>query len=412
MRVCIVSPAPLVSNPRVVKEASALRNAGCGVEIIAGSALPEQESADAELRSDIGVETQILNFSRRPAWRADRLRQEAAKRLYSLTPNYYLAEIGHNARVQRLARAAQPVAADLYIAHYVAALPAAARAARRHGADYAFDAEDFHPGDLPDAPQHRLEKSIVCAIESRYLPGAAYVTAASSLIADAYVETYGIPRPTVVLNVFPRKNAPPAPTSRGDALPGPSLYWFSQTIGPGRGLETAIEAIARAASAPHLYLRGTPAAGYEKRLRALAQFGGVANRVHILASAAPAEMERLGARYDLGFVGELAETRNRKIAITNKLFSYLLGGIPSLATDVPAHRALFPALDQAMTLFPIGDAAALAAGIDRLLLDPDRLSAARARAWRLGQDRYCWEVEERSLLRAVKGALAPHTSEA
>jgi len=401
----------MVSNPRVVKEASALRIAGWQVNVIASPALPQQEKADIDVRNNLGVETQIITFRGRSAWWAERLRQEAAKRLFFIASNYRFAELGHSARVECLFRAAESAPADLYIAHYVAALPAAARAARRQDAQYAFDAEDFHLGDLPDAPQHRIEKRMIRAIEGRYLSGAAYVTAASPMIADAYTETYGIPRPTVVLNVFPRGNAPPGPTSRGGTEPGPSLYWFSQTIGPGRGLETAVEAVARASSAPHLYLRGSPAPGYEEKLRALAQRDGVADRVHFLASEAPDEMERLGAQYDLGYVGEFAETRNRQIAITNKLFSYLLGGVPSLASDIAAHRALSPELDEAMTLFPVGDTAALAAGLDRLLLDPDRLSAARAHAWRLGQERYCWELEKHSFLRAVEGALTPATVE-
>ena len=162
-----------------------------------------------------------------------------------------------------LVKAARSVRADLYVAHYVAALPAAAQAARLHGTRYAFDAEDFHLGDPPDGPEFDGIRRHAWAIESAYLPGAAYVTAASPGIADAYARAYGIPVPTVVLNVFPRSHAPAAPTDRGSATPGPSVYWFSQTIGGDRGLECAARAIGLARSRPHLYLRGNP----ESRLR-------------------------------------------------------------------------------------------------------------------------------------------------
>jgi glycosyltransferase involved in cell wall biosynthesis len=99
----------------------------------------------------------------------------------------------------------------------------------------------------------------------------------------------------------------------------------------------------------------------------------------------------------LGYVGELAETSNRQIALTNKLFSYLLGGVPSLATDIPSHRQLAPQLGEAMTLFPIGDAAALASAIDRHLLDPPDLAKSRAYAWHLGQTRFNWDTERARL---------------
>jgi hypothetical protein len=311
-------------------------------------------------------------------------------------------EAAHAQATPDLSSVALGVPADLYIAHYPAALPAAARAAQKYGSLYAFDAEDFHLGDLPDSSEHMIEKRIIHAIEGGYLPGAAYVTAASPMIADAYAQTYGIVRPTVVLNVFSRANAPSVPTPRGTAQPGPSLYWFSQTIGGGRGLETAIEAIGRAESRPHLYLRGTPAKGYENQLRTLAQRSGVADRLHVLPPEAPNEIERLGAQYDLGYVGEVAQTRNRQIALTNKLFSYLIGGVPIIASNIPAHVALSSEIGQAMILFPTGDAVALSATLDQLFMDTDRLSAARLHAWNLGQHRYCWEVESRLFLSVVE----------
>ena len=195
-----------------------------------------------------------------------------------------------------LVRAALDVRADLYIAHYPAALPAAAIAAQRHQARYAFDAEDFHLGDTPDGPEYDVQRQMLRAIEGRYLPGCAYVTAASPGIADAYAEAYGIARPTVVLNVFPRAQAPCCPTPRGTATPGPSVYWFSQTIGPDRGLECAVRAIGRARSRPHLYLRGTPAAGFLDRLRKIAGEADALDRLHVLPPAAPSEMVRLGRR--------------------------------------------------------------------------------------------------------------------
>jgi glycosyltransferase involved in cell wall biosynthesis len=296
---------------------------------------------------------------------------------------------------------AKSVPARLYIAHNLSALPAAARAAKSNHALYAFDAEDYHHGVEVDRSDNEFEKRTIRRIEQRYLSGAAYVTSASPLIAEAYAETYGLPLPAVILNVFPRANAPPAPTPQGVASPGPSLYWFSQTVGAGRGLETAIAAIARAVSRPHLYLRGSPATGYEAKLRALAAREGVAERLHFLPPAAPDQMERIGAEYDVGYVGEIAATRNRQIALTNKLFSYLTSGLPIVASDIQSHVQLAPALGAAMTLFAQDDSASLAAAIDNYLLNPARLAASREHAWRLGQGRYCWEVERATLLSIV-----------
>lgn len=410
MRVCLISPGHLSTNPRLVKEARTLTEAGHDVSIVCGRYDAWAQRQDETLANPSWRMTQV-SFGPAEAshstYLVQTVRRHAARVLAQAGHQYIkILESAHAPAVPGLSSAAAAVSADLYIAHYVAALPAAAGAAQRWSGRYAFDAEDFHLGDHPDVPEHTLDRHIIRRIESCYLPRAAYVSAASPMIAEAYAETYRIPRPTMVLNVFPRGNAPRTPTQQGTSKPGPSLYWFSQTIGPGRGLETAIAAIARAESRPHLYLRGSPAAGYQAQLGALAQRCGVAERLHVLSPAPPDEMERLGAQYDLGYVGELAATRSRQIALTNKLFSYLLSGVPCLASDIASHRALAPELGDAMALFPIGDADALSLALDRLLLDPPRLAAARAHAWRLGQERYCWDVEQRAFLNVVEATMA------
>jgi glycosyltransferase involved in cell wall biosynthesis len=379
------------------------------VHVIHGRFKAWGTSNDKSIAAEMGFVTPVA-FGPTEAPRRIYLRQNiarhAARAAFRLgLRTQMVVETAHSPVVRDLIAVAQTVRAELYVAHYVAALPAAARAAARYGAAYAFDAEDFHLGDLPDAPQHALERQVIRAIESRYLPGAAYSTAASPLIADAYTETYGISLPTVILNVFPKVNAPTSPTPCGSAAPGPSLYWFSQTIGPGRGLETAIEAIARAKSAPHLYLRGTPAVGYDDHLRSLAVRLGTADRLHFLDPAAPDELERLGSLYDLGYSGEAGLSSNNLRALGNKLFSYLLGGVPSLATDIPAHRRISSEMGKAMTLFPIGNADALASAIDRFLLHPQYLAAARADAWHLGQARFNWDAEQAHLIEIVGKAV-------
>ena len=293
--------------------------------------------------------------------------------------------------------------ADLYIAHYPAALPAAAAAARRHASAFAYDAEDFHLGDWPDGPAHDGARRLIRQIEARHLPECAYLTAASPGIADAYAAAYGGARPHVVLNAFPRSHAPAGPSAQGIVRPGPSVYWFSQVIGPNRGLETAVRAVAASGSRPHLYLRGTPAAGFAATLAELARASGLVDRLHILPPEAPDAMERIAAGYDVGLCGEPGHTRNNALALSNKLFSYLLAGVPPLLSATPAHAAFAAEAGLDAQVYPIDDHAALSCRLDDLLGDPARLAAARAEAWRLGRV-YSWEREAEILLRLVETA--------
>jgi hypothetical protein len=407
-RVCLISPGHLSTNPRLVKEARALSEAGYKVQIICGRYLPSGTVQDVALKSR-DWDVTAVPFGKREARLGTHVKQKIAQsistRLYHGGLRFrHLAEMAQSPVTSDLiAATCNAPRADLYIAHYLPALSAAALAARKNNSRYAFDAEDFHLGDLPDEPQHAPAKSLIRHIESSYLLGAAYVTAASPLIADAYAETYGIPRPTPILNVFPRANAPKAPTPRGTATPGPSLYWFSQTIGPGRGLETALEAIAIARTHPHFYLRGTPAVGYREHLMARANALGISDRLHFLEPGAPDEMERLGSTYDLGYAGEDGATRNRQIALANKIFSYVISGIPIIATDIQSHRDISEQIKLGMTLSEVGNSTMLASSIDGVISDRVKFSEMRAKVWTLGQTCMNWDTVKAEFLEQVRG---------
>jgi glycosyltransferase involved in cell wall biosynthesis len=392
--VCIVTPSPIGSNPRVVKEADALFEAGYPVTVVATRTLDRVEPRDLALMARVRWQLVRIDLRSRWRWRLYRSVQMASRRAYGLVGGARLANIGFSSFTRPLSRAALKVPADFYIAHYPAALPAVAAAARRHGASFAYDAEDFHPGDWPDRPAHDMDRLLVRAIEARYLPQCAYVSAAAPGIADAYAQTYRINRPRVLLNVFPLSQSPQGATPKGNAVAAPSIYWFSQTIGPHRGLECAVRAIGMAHTKPHLYLRGTPAAGFATSLEEVASMAGAGDRLHLLPPAAPDEMERLAASYDLGLAAETEYSRNRLICLTNKLFSFLLAGVPPLMSDTPGQRAF--AVEAGLTdlTYAIDDPGQLAALIDRLLGDDGALAAARSMAWRLGRERYNWDLEK------------------
>jgi glycosyltransferase involved in cell wall biosynthesis len=403
-RICILTPGQIGTNPRTVKEADALHEAGYEVDVIATRMLDHVEPRDQALMRRIRWRLKRIDL--RSRWRLLRVGQLGARGAFLATGLPFSADVALRAYTRALRAAALATPADLYVAHYPDALPAAAAAARKHGARYAYDAEDFHLGDWPDEPAYDMERRLVHSIEARYLPGCAYVTTASPGIAQAYADAYGIERPRVLLNAFPRGHAAPAPTPRGTAQPGPSLYWFSQTIGPDRGIEWAVRAIGLARTRPHLYLRGMPAAGYEARLLGLAQDVGATGRIHLLPPDQPDSMEQLAAIYDAGLCGETGHTASRRLCLTNKLFTFLLAGIPPLLSDTPAQCRFAGEAGLTDLLYPRDDPAALAQLLDAVLGDPIRLAAARAQAWRLGQGSYNWERERGQLMEAIEGGVA------
>lgn len=411
MHICLITPGHLATNPRLVKEADALHSEGHRVSVVSCRFIAWAEVADRE-------------FDRRP-WRVitttfgpmagtfrhlgQAIRRRLSRIIYCGSGR--LAEWAFHPATPALARLACSVPADLYIAHNLAALPAAWRAARRSRALLGFDAEDFHFGELNDATEGAIEKEIVRQIESRYLPECDYITAASPGIAEAYSETYSLPLPTVVLNTFPLSMAASEPAPRSEQRRH-SIYWFSQTIGPDRGLEVAVKAIGLARKKPWLFLRGNVLPDFARQLREIADQCGAGERLVIDQPALPQEMCRLAAAHDLGLSAELATTKNRDICLTNKIFTYLLAGLPVLASDTEAQTRLASCYPEAMSLYRQSDARSLAETIDSMLDSPNMLMKRKRAAWKLGQERFNWEREQQVFLDVVARVLASREGDA
>ena len=396
-RICILTPGQIGTNPRIVKEADALYEAGHEVDVIATRMFHHVEPRDQALMRRIGWRLKRIDL--RSRWRLGSASANSGRAVSFWRRGFASsADVALRAYTRPLRAAALTTPADLYVAHYPDALPAAAAAARKYGAPLRLRCGGFPFGRLARRSRLRHRAPAGALDRGRDLPGCAYVTAASPGIADAYAEAYGIERPHVVLNCFPLGHAPPAPTPQGTARPGPSLYWFSQTIGPDRGLECAVRAVALAQTRPHLYLRGTPASGFPGRLLDLARSAGAGDRVHLLPPEEPDRMEMLAAAYDVGLVAETGHTPSRRLCLTNKLFSFLLAGIPPLLSDTPAHCRFAAEAGMTDFIYPREAPAALAGLLDTLLADTTRLAVSRDQAWRLGQERYNWERERSKLI--------------
>jgi glycosyltransferase involved in cell wall biosynthesis len=302
---------------------------------------------------------------------------------------------------QKLSRAAAAEPADLYIGHYLDALPAVAWAARRYGSKFGFDAEDDHIGELDDVPENRSEIAIRQEIEKTFLPHCHHLTTSSPSIARAYRARYGVTM-TSILNVFPLSHAPAEPCPRSKRVL--SLYWFSQTIGPDRGLEPVIRAIGKIKGRVKLSIRGSDFLGYSAHLKMLAKEAGIADAISFLPSAPPDQMARLAAQHDVGLASELSTPPNRAISLTNKVFTYLLGGIPVLLSNTPAQRDLAKELGDAAQMVDLAAPDMIAAHLDLWASNPQTLWAAKMTAWQLGQTRFNWDTEKRKFLHAVTRA--------
>src|SRR5262249_9499495 len=153
-------------------------------------------------------------------------------------------------------------------------------------------------------------------------------------------------------------------------------HWFSQTIGPGRGLEDLLAALPQVAYPAEIHLRGNPVAGFARWLADRtpeAWRGGI-----FLHDVVPNQklLSRI-AEHDIGFASEMNFCRTRDLTVTNKLLQYLLAGLAVVASDTAGQREVAEQAGDAVLLYPSGEPRALAAQLNALLGSSERLVRAK-----------------------------------
>ncbi len=411
--VCLITPGNLSSTPRLLREAQSLRKHGYQVSVIAGTLFAPLEAADRSLAT-----ANDFNFIKpaRPAvlWLLDRTLSKLARccAKWSLPLPFSLEALALNPITWSLTQSAQSISADIYIGHCLAGLYAAVRSAKSNGAISGFDIEDFHAAEQNWESSEKWKPAAIHHQMQTLLPDCAHLTSASPGIQTEILTHYNI-RSEVLLNTYPLSEAPakqttlPSPTKNSPA----KLYWFSQTIGPDRGLEEALRIIAVMHTPCELYLRGYIQGEYRQFLIDLAVGLGLKqSQLIFLVPAAADQMVKLSSGYHLGLCLEHSIPKNRDLCLTNKIFSYLLAGTPLWLSSTTAHRQLFPQLNEAACMTDVKEKTQSAEQLDRFLTDTIKYSKARHESWQLGQNLYHWDKESLTFLNLIRTHLT-HSNE-
>jgi glycosyltransferase involved in cell wall biosynthesis len=276
----------------------------------------------------------------------------------------------------------------------------------RDGRRAGVDMEDWYSQDLLAGARAQRPLGLLRRLESELLVKGAYATCPSRAMSQALVAAYGGKSPTVIYNAFPAAERTAIDGVRKDRrnTAVPSIYWFSQTLGPGRGLEDLIAALPLLDRDVEIHLRGRAAPGMNEWIRSQTP-----DRWHervFLHPLVPNEelLSRL-AEHDIGFAGEQKYCRSRDLTVTNKILHDLLGGLSVVASDTAGQREVAMQASGAVTLYEPGNPAALAQALRRLIDSPDGQARAKAASLQAAEQTFCWERQETVLLRHIQEAL-------
>jgi glycosyltransferase involved in cell wall biosynthesis len=135
----------------------------------------------------------------------------------------------------------------------------------------------------------------------------------------------------------------------------------------------------------------------------LARAHGVQERVDFCKPVAPQAVVEVARGAMFGLALFQPNCRSYVLGLPNKLSEYALAGVPALVSDFPIHRSFVKELGAGELVDPASPDA-IAAGF-RLLLDPDRQRAIRARLADAPR-RLSWSHERRVLEAVYRCAVA------
>lgn len=408
-RVAILTAASLSRNPRAFKEAKAITNAGFEVIVYGASLEASQRQIDEEVarRHNFsfksvfsseagGIEQQLLSFWRRVRTRAgfDLNRYLRIENSWQLGP-----------AVVELERESRKANADFYIAHLEQGSWVGAQF-HHSGSNVGIDMEDWYSEDLPLEMRKYRPLKLLRDLERELLTSCEHATCTSHAMSKALATEFGCPRPTVLYNSFPwsdRATMDGLSKDRRDRRLR-SIHWFSQTLGPGRGLEDLFAALPLLTQEAEIHLRGKQVSGFDSWLarHVTDEWRG---RVIVHELVSNAELLSRIAEHDIGFAGETSLIRNKDLTVSNKILHYLLAGLAVVASETAGQREVAMQAPGSVLLYPAGDAPALAARLNILLESADVLKKAKSDSLAAAKATFCWERQEKLLLDSVNRAL-------
>jgi len=290
--------------------------------------------------------------------------------------------------------------ADVIHAHDVNTLPTAWLAARLSGARLIYDAHEISTS----REGYASFRSVVHAVEKRLMPVADGVITTTDARAKYFARTYGVPRPLVLQNrprfiESTRTNRIRHELSLTEEWP---IILYQGGLQQGRGLEKLIRT---AVKVPNAYLLLIGGGRLTPELNQLTHSLGLEDRVYFIPTVPLAELPSYTASAEIGVQPIENTCLNHYTTDSNKLFEYLIAGLPVVATDFPEIRRIVRPNEVGL-LVPGNDQAALAEALNKLVVDAP-LRARYAENARTTAATLNWEEQESRLVDLYSRVLTP-----
>jgi glycosyltransferase involved in cell wall biosynthesis len=308
---------------------------------------------------------------------------------------------------------------DVLHAHDVHMVGVASRAVARRRAQgrkalWVYDAHEYVSGLSIYGGRTIRKRAAYLDLEREYIHDAYAVVTVTQPLAEALQQDYRLKRtPTVVINspVLGSGTREVDLTVR-DVIgldPEVPLVVYSGAVSTARGIDTAIEALLEMPDV-HLAVVAVPhtKTWAARNLAKKASELGVTDRVHLLEPVAPDQVAAFVSSADVGIL-PLLHFGSHEVALANKLFEYLHGGLPLLVSDCKAG-AQFVREHNVGRVHLAGDTASFVSELRQLFAELPEVRARIAADTDLLTP-YAWDRQEavlRDLYREIVGPERVH----
>lgn len=268
-----------------------------------------------------------------------------------------------------------------------------------HRVPLVYDAHEYLRGLVVDnSLAWKFTRAFHLTLERYLCPRADAVITVNQDIAERLKERYHLPE-VVVLHNYPLYQPSVGRTGAlRSFLPidqrSRFLLLLQGRLTAFRGFEQFIDTVAELPNVTGVILGSGPE---EARLKSMARSLNLGDRLTFVPQVPWEQLHQFTADADLGFSITQNVGENSVLALPNKLFEYLMAGVPVVASDFPLLRR-YVADEGVGIVVPPSDPSQIAAAIRPLLEDPARLDAMKTRALEIGASRYSWEAQAKVLV--------------
>ena len=306
-----------------------------------------------------------------------------------------------NYRAYRLTKGKE---CDVFHAHDLNTLIGAYLAARKQNANLIYDSHELYLERNRLEPYKPIGKWMRKMVEAYLIKRSDFVITVNDSIARTLADTYKVKLPTVVMNT---------PSLKKISLPSQSvslrhvigiqdsyhILLYSGAITFNRGLENLIESLVYLPQG-FLVLMGYSNDKYRNKLKTIAAEKSVAPRLAFFGPVPSDQVTAYAASADLGVAPIENVCLSYYYCSPNKLFEYLLAGLPVIASDFPEMRQIIDEYGVGTTFDPSAPKD-IARAVMEIFEAPEKWKDIKEKTHSVASI-YNWENESRKLIDIYK----------